>query len=70
MGSLFVKAGIEVTTDNKREIDQIIHKIVGVPYKNCSATWREVKKRLAGDDGDFIQELKKELATKKFPEPT
>jgi ATP-dependent Zn protease len=41
---VFMKAGIELTTENKRDIDRVIHKIVGVEYKNCSATWREVKK--------------------------
>lgn len=64
MGPIFAKAGVEVTTDNKRELDKVIHKIVGVPYKNCSATWREVKKQLAENEGRFIQELKNQLNSK------
>ena len=60
---VFKKAGIEVSTENKREIDRVIHGIVGVEYKNCPATWREVKKRLAEDEERFVSELKKALTT-------
>ena len=55
---VFKKAGVEVTVKNKRDIDRIIHSIVGVEYKNCSATWREVKKRIAEDEDGFIDMLK------------
>ena len=53
-----MKSGIEVTTENKRDVDKIIHKIVGVDYKNCSATWREVKKRIAEDEEKFVSNLR------------
>lgn len=56
---IFKKAGIEVTSENKREVDKIIHSIIGVDYKNCPAAWREVKKRIADDEDGFISELKK-----------
>ena len=59
---VFKKAGIEVTKDSKREIDRVIHGIVGVEYKNCPAAWRAVKKRLAQDEEAFIKELKKATA--------
>jgi ATP-dependent Zn protease len=59
---VFKKAGIKVTDENKREIDRVIHGIVGVEYKNCPDTWREVKKRLADDEEDFVSELKQALA--------
>ena len=55
---VFKKAGIEVTGENKREIDRIIHNIVGVDYKNCPAAWKEVKKRIAEDEADFVSKLK------------
>jgi molecular chaperone GrpE (heat shock protein) len=57
---VFKKAGIEVTDANKREIDQIIHKIVSVRYKDCSAAWKEVKKRIENDEKGFVAELKAE----------
>ena len=60
--SVFKKARIEVTDKNKRDIDRIIHRIVHVEYKNCSATWREVKKRIAEDEGSFVATLKEEWA--------
>ena len=60
-----MKAGIEVTTENKRDIDRVIHKIVGVEYKNCSATWREVKKKIAEDEDCFVANLKEALNKRK-----
>lgn len=59
---LFEKAGIEVTKENRREIDKIIHNIVGVEYKNCPATWREVKQRITEDENTFVSELKQAVA--------
>jgi len=56
---IFRKAGMEVTKENKREIDKVIHGIVGVEYKNCPAAWREVRKIMAEDEEDFVSNLKK-----------
>ena len=58
---IFKKAGIEVTKENRREIDSVIHDLVGVEYKNCPATWKEVKKRIAEDEERFVSELKEAL---------
>ena len=55
---VFEKAGIEVTNQNKREIDRIIHGIVGVEYKSCPDAWREVKKRIADDEQAFVSSLR------------
>ena len=55
---IFKKAGIKVTSENKKELDKIIHNIVGVEYKNCPATWREVKKQIAENEEAFVSKLK------------
>jgi len=60
---IFKKAGIEVTSENKREIDRVIHGIVGVGYKNCPVAWREVKKRIAEDEEGFVSKLKEALTS-------
>ena len=57
----FDRAGIKVTDENKRQIDRIIHDIMSVEYKNCSATWKEVKKRMAEDEETFISQLRRAL---------
>jgi len=57
--AIFRKAGIEVTNENKREVDKIIHTIVAVKYKDCPSTWKEVKKRMAENEDDFVSDLKK-----------
>lgn len=56
---VFQKAGIEVTPQNRQQIDKIIHDIVGVKYKNCPATGLEVKKRMTEDEAGFVATLKK-----------
>jgi hypothetical protein len=38
----------------------VIHDIVGVKYKNCPATWKELKKRIAKDEDSLVLELRKE----------
>jgi hypothetical protein len=58
---VFNEAGIEVTKDNRRDIDRIIHGIMEVDYKNCSATWKQVKKRLVDDRDGLISDLKQAL---------
>jgi hypothetical protein len=56
--TVFKKAEIQVTVQNKSELDKTIHRIVGVKYKDCSTTWKQVKKRLAEDENGFVAELK------------
>jgi len=60
---VFFKANLEVTPENKREIDRIIHSFVGVEYKNCPAAWREVKIRLAKDEAGFVSALKQAITS-------
>jgi hypothetical protein len=43
------EAGIEVTKDNKKDVDRAIHKIAGVKYKDCPATWKKLKQDFLGD---------------------
>jgi hypothetical protein len=57
---IFRKAGIEVTAENKREIDKIIHHIVSVEYKHCPSAWKEVKKRITEDEENFVSRLREE----------
>ena len=61
MNTIFEQLEIEVTPENKREIDQKIHNLVGVEYKNCSATWKAIKERLSANEEKFITDLDKAL---------
>jgi len=61
MKSYFDQIGIEVTPTNKKEIDKKIHSLVGTDYKNCSATWKAIKERVATDEEKFISDLDKVL---------
>ena len=62
MKEVFAKAGVEITKENRKEVDRIIHSIVGIEYKNCSDTWKAVKVKLADDEDAFIRALKTGIA--------
>lgn len=59
--NVFRKAGVQVTRENKREIDRIIHSLVGVEYKDCPAAWKEVKRRITEEEESFVSKLKEAL---------
>lgn len=60
---IFKKIGLEVTKENKKDIDKIIHDIVGVEYKNCSTAWKEIKKRINEDEESFTHKLRKSTSS-------
>ena len=51
LSEVLKEAGIEVTKENKKDIDRALHSLVGVKYKNCSPTWKELKKMLQTEEG-------------------
>jgi hypothetical protein len=57
MKGIFTEIGVEVTKENKRDIDKKIHELLGVDYKNCSSTWKEIKKRITEDESAFMTSL-------------
>jgi hypothetical protein len=60
--TIFEKAGVTITKENRQDVDRVIHSIVGVDYKNCPATWKEIKKRIATDEESFVNMLKTKMA--------
>ncbi len=60
LSDVLKEAGREVTKENKRTIDKALHSIAGVEYKNCSSTWRELKKMLQNEGGrkEIVQKLR------------
>lgn len=50
MKGILDEAGIEVTPSNKKQLDQAIHQIVGVGYKDCPHTWQKLKQEITGDE--------------------
>lgn len=47
LDDLFEEAGIEVNKKNREVVDELIHHIVDMPYKDCPKTWQKVKEWLA-----------------------
>jgi hypothetical protein len=64
MEEIFSQAGIEITKDNKKDIDRAIHTIVDIVYKNCPDAWKKVKEIIKGDDEkkktELIRRIKEE----------
>jgi predicted amino acid-binding ACT domain protein len=59
MTELFAELGIEITKDNRDQIDEIIHDMLSVDYPNSAAAWKQVRKKLDSDDCEgFKQRLK------------
>jgi ribosomal protein L17 len=61
MKDILEEAGIEVTKDNKKEVDQAIHGLVEVEYKNCPSAWKTVKEQINKDEDarkKFIKNIK------------
>ena len=64
MKDVLEEIGIDVTNENKKEIDRIIHDLVEVEYKNCSPAWKAVKEQIKNDEkarNRFVKKLKKML---------
>jgi hypothetical protein len=57
LSSVFERAGIEVTRENRKELACIIHGFVGGDV-DCPAVWRQIKKCLAEDEAAFVAQLK------------
>ena len=65
MKGILDEAGVEVNPANKKEIDQAIHHIADVTYKDCPATWKRLKQDLMTDEQkrqEFIQKLRSALS--------
>jgi hypothetical protein len=60
MNELFAEAGITVTPANKKQLDQAIHRIAEVEYKDCPAAWKAIKEGTAAPQKrqEFISKLK------------
>jgi len=64
MKGILSDAGIEVTPRNKKAVDQALHEIVDVEYKNCSPAWKKIKQDYIGDESKkqrLISKLKESM---------
>jgi hypothetical protein len=64
MKDVLDEVGVEITPENKKEIDAILHGIVGVDYKNCSPAWKAIKEMVKGDEAardEFVVKLRTAL---------
>lgn len=61
---IFAEIGIEISPSNKKKVDQLLHDIVGIEYKNCSKAWSKIKELQSSDTlrAEFIEKLKRRWA--------
>ncbi|MHA2083513.1 MAG: hypothetical protein ACXAB9_05530 [Candidatus Thorarchaeota archaeon] len=62
MIDLFDEIGVKVTKENRDAIDEILHGMLSVDYKNCAATWKLVRKRLKEDGPGFKNRIQNALS--------
>jgi hypothetical protein len=55
------QVGIDIDDMDRKRLDQAIHKVVGVGYKDCPNAWKKVKTKMAKDKKAFLAEVRKEL---------
>ncbi|MBN1289136.1 MAG: hypothetical protein JXA49_05815 [Actinobacteria bacterium] len=60
MKDVFDEAGVEITQENRKEVDKTVHGILGIEYKNCSDTWKRVKLEISEEKrrAEFLSKLK------------
>jgi hypothetical protein len=61
MDDVMKEAGISLTKENRRLVDEAVHRVVEVHYKNCPDAWKAVKLDLEKDRAGFIAKLKEEM---------
>jgi hypothetical protein len=64
LNEIFNEAGIVVTPNTRKQIDQAIHQVVGVTYKECPQAWKMLK-QIMGDEQkrqDFIKKLQASIS--------
>ena len=62
MVDLFNALEVKVTKENRDAINEVIHEMLSVDYKNCAATWKLVRKRLKEDGEGFKLRLQAALS--------
>ncbi len=65
LGEIFRRAEIQVTKENRREIDRVIQEIVGLHDAGCPETWQRVKRLIAEDEEGFALRLKSAWGNRK-----
>jgi hypothetical protein len=66
LGSVFLKADIIVSKENKKEVDRIVRQLVGADATMaCPVVWKQIKAKLAENEAGFIDELKTAWANRK-----
>jgi hypothetical protein len=61
MADIFEEAGIVPRKDNRKDIDRAVHTLLGVEFKDCPTTWKNVKARTRSDAESraaFVAELR------------
>jgi hypothetical protein len=61
LDKILAKVGIKVTPENRKQVDEAVHRVVGVEYKHCPDAWKAVKAMIAKDDLRFAGRVKEEL---------
>jgi len=59
------EAGIAITPENRKQIDEAIHQAIGVAYKNCPAAWKKIREEIKADKekrGALVKQLQSAIS--------
>jgi hypothetical protein len=61
---VLAEAGVEVTPANRKEVDRVLHEIVGVAHKDCPTAWKNLRRQMADEAGRavVVKKLRKAIA--------
>ncbi|HSV42848.1 MAG TPA: hypothetical protein VLH13_05505 [Methanomassiliicoccales archaeon] len=51
------EAGVPLTRENRKNVDEALHRLVQVDYKHCPDAWRAIKADLVKDRAGFIRRM-------------
>lgn len=61
LDDLLNEGNIPLGKEERKKVDQVIHRMMGMESAHCPEVWRAVKAEIAHDREWFVRRLKEEL---------
>ena len=62
---IIAEAGIAITPENRKQVDEAIHQAIGVAYKNCPAAWKKLREEIKAEEekrGALVKQLQSAIS--------
>jgi hypothetical protein len=61
LDDLFKEGNISLLKEDRKKLDQAIHRMMGMESRHCPEVWRAVKAEIERDREGFVRRLKEEM---------